>query len=80
MLSPSDHFGVNHNGVEIRYGPGCVAELGALLRKWGLRRALIVCGANVGATEQLMASLRSALGDALVGVFDGTTPSGLSQS
>jgi alcohol dehydrogenase len=70
-----DTFDYDHCGVDLVYGRGRIAELGEDLAERGLERALVVCGSNVGANEDLMGPVREGLGDRLVGVFDGTRPS-----
>ncbi|NIP60511.1 MAG: iron-containing alcohol dehydrogenase, partial [Gemmatimonadetes bacterium] len=70
----SDAFVHDHLGCEIVYGRGAVGRLGDLLAARGLERALVVCGARVGANDALIDPVRRGLGDRLVGVFDGTTP------
>ncbi|HSR43081.1 MAG TPA: iron-containing alcohol dehydrogenase family protein [Longimicrobiales bacterium] len=63
-----------HRGCEIVYGRGAVGRLGHLLAARGLERALVVCGARVGANDAVIEPVRRGLGGRLVGVFDGTTP------
>ena len=75
MLPIPDTFDYDHCGVDLVYGRGRIDELGADLGERGLERALVVCGSNVGANEDLMDPVREGLGDRLVGVFDGTRPS-----
>ncbi|WP_247006180.1 iron-containing alcohol dehydrogenase family protein [Halorientalis litorea] len=58
----------------IHYGRGCVADLGATLADRGLDSALVVCGRNVGANDDLMDPILAGLGDRLAGVFAETTP------
>jgi len=74
MLPIADSFEHDYQGCEIRYGRGRVAELGDALDERELGDALVVCGSNVGANEDLMDPIREGLGDRLAGVFDGTTP------
>jgi len=71
---PVDPFEFVHEGCDVRYGRGRIADLGDYLGRRDLDRALVVCGSNVGANEALMEQLRDGLGDRLVGVFDGTSP------
>jgi alcohol dehydrogenase len=75
MLPIPDRFDYDHRGTDLVYGRGRIDELGADLGERGLERALVVCGSNVGANEDLMGPVREGLGDRLVGVFDGTRPS-----
>lgn len=58
----------------IRYGRGCVDELGADLAEFGFERALVITGTNVGANTGVMDPVTGGLGDRLVDVFDQTTP------
>lgn len=59
------------NGTAIKFGVGRLQEIGEFLDDVGCARAIAVCGPNVAANEGLMAALSCALGDRLVGVFDG---------
>jgi len=74
MLPIADSFEHDYRGCEIRYGRGRVAGLGDALDERELGDALVVCGSNVGANDDLMNPIREGLGDRLAGVFDGTTP------
>jgi alcohol dehydrogenase class IV len=60
--------------ADLSVGRGAVDELDEALARHGVERALVVCGSNVGANDDLMGPLRAGLGDRLAGVFDGTTP------
>ena len=74
MLPIADAFEHDYRGCEILYGRGRADDLSAVLGDRGLDDALLVCGANVGANDDLMGPVREGLGDRLAGVFDGTTP------
>ena len=74
MLPTADTFEHGYRGCEILYGRGRADELSAVLGGRGLGDALVVCGSNVGANDDLMARIREGLGERLAGVFDGTTP------
>jgi len=74
MLPIADAFEHGHRGCDLVYGRGCIDRLGEYLAEQGLDRALIVCGANVGANDDLMDPIRDGLGDRLADVYDGTTP------
>jgi alcohol dehydrogenase len=74
MLPIADAFEHEYRGCEILYGRGRVADLGAALGDRGFDDALVVCGSNVGANDDLMDPIRAGLGDRLAGVFDRTTP------
>jgi alcohol dehydrogenase class IV len=74
MLPIADTFEYEYQGCSILYGRGRASELNTVLGDRGLDDALIVCGSNVGANEDLMEPIRDGLGDRLAGVFDGTTP------
>ncbi|MDZ5812447.1 iron-containing alcohol dehydrogenase family protein [Halorubrum sp. AD140] len=74
MLPIADAFEHEYRGCEILYGRGRASELSAVLGDRGLDAALVVCGSNVGANDDLMDPIREGLGDRLAGVFDGTTP------
>ena len=74
MLPIVDAFEYEYQGCEILYGRGRVDDLGAYLADRGLNDALVVCGSNVGANDDLMDPIRGGLGDRFAAVFDGTTP------
>ncbi|MFW6000062.1 MAG: iron-containing alcohol dehydrogenase family protein [Halorubrum sp.] len=74
MLPIADSFEHVHRGCELRYGRGRIADLGGWLGERDLDEALVVCGSNTGANDDLMDPVREGLGDRLAGVFDGTTP------
>jgi len=74
MLPIADAFEYEYRGCDLIYGRGCVERLGEYLAEHDLRSALLVCGSNVGANDDLMGPIREGLGDRLAGVFDGTTP------
>ncbi|MFW5917738.1 MAG: iron-containing alcohol dehydrogenase family protein [Halorubrum sp.] len=74
MLPIADAFEHDYRGCEILYGRGRVGDLGEYLGGRGATDALVVCGSNVGANDDLMDPIREGLGDRLAGVFDGTTP------
>ncbi len=80
MLPIADAFEYEYRGCDIRYGRGAVDQLSEYLVDRDLDRALIVCGSNVGANDDLMDPLRAGLGDQLAGVFDGTTPAKTAES
>ncbi|QWC20445.1 iron-containing alcohol dehydrogenase family protein [Halorubrum sp. 2020YC2] len=74
MLPIADSFEHVHRGCEIRYGRGRIAGLGEWLGDRGLDAALVVCGSNTGANDDLMDPVREGLGRRFAGVFDGTAP------
>jgi len=74
MLPIADSFEHDYQGCEIRYGRGRVDELGDVLGEREMGDALVVCGSNVGANDDVMDPIREGLGDRFAGVFDGTTP------
>jgi alcohol dehydrogenase class IV len=74
MLPIADAFEHDYRGCEVLYGRGRADDLSAVLGDRGLDDALLVCGANVGANDDLMGPIREGLGDRLAGVFDGTAP------
>ncbi|MEF8842674.1 MAG: iron-containing alcohol dehydrogenase family protein [Haloarculaceae archaeon] len=75
MLPIPNSFDYDHCGVDLVYGRGRIETLGTDLAERGFERALVVCGSNVGANEELMGPVGEGLGDRLTGVFDGTKPS-----
>jgi len=74
VLPTQDAFEFDYYGRDIVYGRGCIDGLESYLGEHGLNSALVVCGSNVGANEELMNPLTEGLGDRLAGVFDETTP------
>ena len=67
-------FTLDYDPGEIRFGRGAADDLDDLLANRGLASALVVTGENVGANPDVMEPVEAGLGDALVGVFDETTP------
>lgn len=53
------------------WGAGCCAELPSLLETADVERAMVVCGENVGSNRFVMDAVTEAVGDRLVGIFDG---------
>ena len=80
MLPIADSFEHTYRGCDLFYGRGCVDRLGEYLADHNLNSALIVCGSNVGANDDLMGPVRAGLGDRLAGIFDGTTPEKAAES
>lgn len=74
MQSIRDSFEFDYFGSDLVYGRGCIERLEELLSDRGLDTALVVCGTNVGANEDVTTPLRRALGDRLAAIFDETTP------
>jgi len=74
MIPIPDSFDYDHCGVDLAFGRGRIEGLGGSLADRGFERALVVCGSNVGANEDLMDPVEAGLGDRLAGVYDGTTP------
>jgi alcohol dehydrogenase class IV len=74
MLPVAEAFEYEYRGCDLLYGRGCVDRLGEYLAARPLDRALVVCGSNVAANDDLMDPVEAGLGDCLAGVFDGTTP------
>ncbi len=74
MTDVTPSFEFDYDPGTIVYGRGCVERLGEVLKSRGLERALIVCGSNVGANEDVMVPIAGGLGETLAGVFDETTP------
>ncbi|WP_440989669.1 iron-containing alcohol dehydrogenase family protein [Haloarchaeobius baliensis] len=63
-----------YDAPTLRLGSGAVANLGEELAAAGCERALVVCGATVGETDDVMEPVRAGLGDRLAGEFPRTTP------
>ena len=68
-----DGFRFEYEPPVLRYGEGCVGDLGDEIAKQGNENALVVCGGNVGDSEAVEV-VKQGLGDRLAGVFTGTTP------
>jgi alcohol dehydrogenase class IV len=69
----TDGFRFEYDPPVLRYGEGCVGELGDELTKHGYESALVVCGTNVGESEAVE-RVKAGLGDRLARVFARTTP------
>jgi alcohol dehydrogenase len=67
-------FRFAYEPAAIRYGTGCVDDLGAELAAADAERALVVCGSTVGETPAVVDPVTEGLGDRLAGVFAETTP------
>ena len=67
-------FRFDYRPGTIRYGEGCVADLGAELDALDAERALLVAGETTGTTPEVVDPVREGLGDRLVDVFAETTP------
>jgi len=67
-------FRFEYDPAVIRFGEGCVADLGDELAAHGLDRALVVSGRTVGTAEDVIGPVRAGLGDRLGAVFAETTP------
>ena len=67
-------FAFDYDPGELRYGRGCVADLGDALADRDLDDALVVTGMNVGANRDVMDPVEAGLGERLAGVFDETSP------
>lgn len=74
MIPLPETFEFDYFDSDIVYGRGCVDRLGTYLDDADLENALLVCGTNVGANDDLMEPIREALGDRLGGEFPETTP------
>jgi alcohol dehydrogenase class IV len=74
VLPMTDSFDVDYFGSTLKYGRGCVTDLGAFLAERGHDSALVVCGSNVGSNDAVMGPVREGLGERLSAVFDETTP------
>lgn len=74
MVRTPESFNFEYTPTEIVYGRGSVGKLGVTLDDLGAERALVVCGSNVGANQDVMGPIEDALGTRLAGVFDETTP------
>lgn len=69
MLPVPDAFAYDHHGCTLVYGRGCLHRLGPFLADRGFDRALVVCGPNVRANDEVFGPVERALGDALVAEY-----------
>ncbi|RDI69898.1 iron-containing alcohol dehydrogenase family protein [Halopelagius longus] len=74
MTTDGPQFEFEYSPGKIVCGEGCVAGLGDELTRRNLSRAMVVSGSTVGSTPGVMDPVRDGLGDALVELFDETTP------
>jgi alcohol dehydrogenase class IV len=76
MIAPAgvSEFDHAYTSADLSVGRGAVADLDAALDRLGVDRALVVCGSNTGANDDLMEPIRASLGTRLAEVYDGTTP------
>ena len=80
MSEIPDAFEFEYEGSTLVYGRGRIDHLGDRLAEYGLDRALVVTGRNVGANPDVMGPVSAGLGDRLLGVFDETTPEKLGET
>jgi alcohol dehydrogenase class IV len=73
-IEPIEPFEYDNAAGAIRFGRGSAGELASVLGAHDVERALVVCGANVGANRGTMAPIEGGLDGRLAGVFDETTP------
>lgn len=74
MVETPDSFDFEYIPTKVVYGRGCVAQLGEVLDDRGVERALVICGSNVAANQDVMDPIKTGLDDKLVDIFDETTP------
>jgi len=76
MIAPAgvSEFDHVYTSADLSVGRGAVADLDKALDQLGVDRALVVCGSNTGANDDLMEPIRASLGTRLAEVYDGTTP------
>jgi alcohol dehydrogenase class IV len=74
VLPITTSFDFDYFGTDVAYGRGVAAQLEDRLAAYGIDEALVVCGRNIGANEELVRPLTAGIGDRLAGVFDETTP------
>lgn len=67
-------FAFDYDPGAIRYGRGCIDDIGDALAERDRDAALVVCGSNVAGNAELMDAVGDGLGDRLAEVFAGTTP------
>lgn len=80
MLPITDSFTYDYFGSDIVYGRNSVTQLEGIVTNHGCSRALIVCGSNTGANDDLMGPIRDGLGETYVDTFDETTPDKLANT
>lgn len=54
---------------EVRFGAGCVSQLGQMLERDGIRRAVVVTGRTLANTPALLGAVTQAMGGRCAGVF-----------
>ncbi|MFT3972085.1 MAG: iron-containing alcohol dehydrogenase [Amaricoccus sp.] len=59
---------------EVRFGSGCIGQLGQVLERDGIRRAVVVTGRTLANTPALLDAVAGAMGDRCAGVFSDTRP------
>ena len=69
-----ESFEYDNVAGRITFGRGAIEKGGSMLGEVGAERALLICGANVGANSSTIEPIEAGLGDAFAGTFDGTTP------
>ena len=74
MQRGTNPFTFDYFDSDVVYGRGRTAELGVYLEDQVWERALVVCGSNVGANQDVMDPIRNGLGEKFAGIFDETTP------
>lgn len=71
--APTGRF-IRQAAAEVRFGPGCIAQLGGLLARDGIRRAVVVTGRTLAATPALLEAVTGAMEGRCAGVFADTVP------
>lgn len=74
MLLDTPSFTHDFKPGAIHFGRDCTQDLEQSLADRGIGSALVVCGRNVGANEEVMEPIREGLGDRLADIFADTTP------
>lgn len=59
---------------EVRFGAGCIGQLGRMLERDGIRRAVIITGRTLADMPALLDAVTGAMGECCVGVFSETRP------
>lgn len=59
---------------QVHFGSGCIAEIGQVLARDGIRRAVVITGRSLAANPELMAALAKAMDGRCAGIFAETTP------
>lgn len=67
-------FSHDYKPGAIHFGRNCIANVEQVLSDRNLKRALVVCGRNVGSNPEVIEPVRDGLGTRFAGLYDETSP------